>query len=122
MPVNGLDHYNIAAPQIVIEQCRAFYIDIIGLTEGYRPPPRKLGYWLYANNKPILHLTVSEIERQTDNNYFNHIALAASDPEAFLASCKANGIHYQTNTIEQLGVTQIFLHDPAGTHLELNCK
>ena len=35
--VGGLDHINITAPKVVIDAVRQFYMDVLGLKDGFRP-------------------------------------------------------------------------------------
>jgi catechol 2,3-dioxygenase-like lactoylglutathione lyase family enzyme len=58
MQINGLDHYNIAAPVALVEQVRHFYCDLLGLTCGHRPAFNSDGYGLYAGERPLVHLKI----------------------------------------------------------------
>ena len=42
----GLDHINIATPRLA--ESRDFYVEVLGLQEGPRPPFEFDGYWLYG--------------------------------------------------------------------------
>jgi len=55
MTVKNLDHFNIRASGPLLEELREFYCDLIGLSEGFRPPFEEAGYWLYAGDLAILH-------------------------------------------------------------------
>lgn len=57
MSVIGLDHYNLRAPRPLLDTLRDFYIDVVGLRLGARPPFRSHGYWLYAGAQAVLHLS-----------------------------------------------------------------
>ncbi|MEI8603113.1 hypothetical protein P4S55_21585 [Shewanella sp. PP-Sp27a-2] len=54
MNINGLDHFTIRTPKLV--ETLLFYQVILGLKLGWRPQFGFPGHWLYASNKPILHL------------------------------------------------------------------
>jgi hypothetical protein len=58
MAINGLNHFNIIAPAELMETVRDFYINVVGLSEGYRPDFGIAGHWLYAGDAPVLHLAV----------------------------------------------------------------
>ena len=57
MPVRGFSHYNLRAPRETLDRLQAFYRDVVGLTVGDRPPFAFFGYWLYAGDRPVLHLS-----------------------------------------------------------------
>ena len=77
MPVTGFDHYNLRAPRPVLEELKSFYCDVVGLTVGDRPPFRRFGYWLYAADRPVLHLSeadATELRSRTAVTTFAHAA------------------------------------------------
>jgi len=49
-----LDHVNIRTRQLSV--VRAFYTDVLGLKDGPRPPFGHPGAWLYAGDRPVVHL------------------------------------------------------------------
>ena len=61
MHVVRIDHVNIIGSPELVAKCRTFYIDILGLQEGYRPPFRSSGFWLYAGKAANVHLTVKNL-------------------------------------------------------------
>jgi hypothetical protein len=42
-----LDHINVCAPPTLLEQVKAFYEEVLGLADGFRPTFSSNGYWLY---------------------------------------------------------------------------
>ena len=61
MPALSLDHWNVYCKDL--KATVRFYERYVGLTDGDRPPFNFPGAWLYAGEKPILHL-VSETGRK----------------------------------------------------------
>jgi hypothetical protein len=57
VPVHGFSHYNLRAPHALLETLRAFYSEVVGLTPGARPAFTSFGYWLYAGDEAVLHLS-----------------------------------------------------------------
>ena len=57
MATLGLNHYNLRADHALMEKLRDFYCDIVGLVVGFRPPFGSHGYWLYAGEQAVLHLS-----------------------------------------------------------------
>ena len=119
MKVNGIDHINIGAPIETLERCVQFYVDVIGLSQGYRPPFTSRGFWLYAGDAPIIHLTEKETSGSA-TGAFNHIAFACEDFESMQARLRNQEIPFTVERVPLTRQVQIFLKDPAGVELELN--
>ena len=127
MAIAGLNHFNIMGSQSLIDEVRDFYVDVIGLSEGWRPDFDFDGHWLYAGDAPILHLMVSEEGAVTDDGglssttgHLDHIALTAADLTAVESRLVELGQVYKKKLIPGFNVTQLFLHDPIGLGVELN--
>jgi glyoxylase I family protein len=120
MPATGLNHYNIKAPQDTIERVRDFYVEIVGLRVGARPPFRFPGYWLYAGDRPVLHLVVtSGPAPDTGAGTIDHVAFDSEDFEATRALLAARGVAFRFAEVPGSGVRQLFVQDPAGNGVEL---
>ena len=120
--VRGLAHANIRAPEAMIERLRCFYIDLIGLRQGPRPAFRSRGYWLYAGENDVLHLTIAgpgDTEPQA-TGHFNHLAFACTDLDATRARLDAGGLAYEVDEVDEPAQVQLFLTDPCGLDIELN--
>ncbi len=123
MKVLGIDHINISGPRSLIDECRAFYVDILGLQEGPRPPFRTPGFWLYAQDRALVHLTEKERETsKTTNAPFDHCALRCSGFENAVQRLKDHSVPYRLREVPGSGDAQIFLEDPGGLALELNFR
>ena len=123
MRILGLDHYNLSAPRELLESLRLFYTEVVGLTEGYRPPFEGPGYWLYAGDQPVLHLSDSGEAGDTyrlAETTFNHAAFRCSNRDKFEERLARLGIDYRVARIPELEIVQIFFSDPAGNGVELN--
>lgn len=123
--VTGLNHFNITAPYELLERVRDFYVEVVGLAVGERPGFMRNGFWLYAGNEPIVHLTACEaddarIGGETGLNFFDHIALACRGLSGIVERLKRFDIPYEVVRIPSLGQVQVFVRDPAGIGLELN--
>lgn len=49
--IRGINHYNLRSEQKMMEILKDFYISVVGLELGVRPPFKSKGYWLYAEKK-----------------------------------------------------------------------
>ena len=127
MTVLRLGHVNFRASANLIESLLRFYVDVIGLREGSRPRFRSgsSGHWLYAGERDVIHLRVDD-RRATEapRGALDHFALlcAHGDLAATRAHLDSRGIEYTVDEVEELKQTQLFLHDPAGTAVELTFK
>lgn len=122
MPIKGLDHVNLRAAPPLLKTLRDFYVEVLGLREGARPLPSH-GYWLYAEDKAILHLSAERPNepRPADvRNTFDHIAFACSELTEFIGRLQRLNIEYRLAEPTADGHRQIFLIDPAGNGVELN--
>jgi catechol-2,3-dioxygenase len=122
MKVIGLDHYNLCGPRDLLESMRDFYVEVLGLEVGPRPPFDSFGYWMYAADKPVLHLSESAQGNDWSNRQssFDHAAFQCQGLEAFTRRLDEHGIAYRTARIPKLGSAQLFFKDPAGNGVELN--
>lgn len=116
-----IDHINIAAPAELLEQVRDFYCEVLGFTTGFRPNFSQDGYWLYAKEKALIHLVVSDRHHKNERQgYFDHFALRTSDLAKILEKLNTHGIEYTRNHLADIGLTQIFCRDPSGTRVEIS--
>ncbi|MEO8380748.1 MAG: VOC family protein [Acidobacteriota bacterium] len=115
MAVLGLDHVNIEGPPSLIEACRRFYVDVVGLREGARPPFRSRGFWLYAGEVAVVHLSERDVpEAVQESGPFAHFALLCTGLEAAAERLQRHGVPFERDGVPATGHTQLFLHDPAG--------
>ncbi|RQR29132.1 MULTISPECIES: VOC family protein [unclassified Burkholderia] len=123
MPVIGFDHYNLRADRATLDTLRDFYVNVVGLEPGYRPPFQSSGYWLYAGAQAILHLSEArpgEARPAHVVNTFDHVAFScanAADMERRLVDAQ---VRYARRYVPVTSQLQIFFTDPAGNGVELN--
>lgn len=119
MPVLGLDHVNIAGSPDLIQRCVAFYVDVLGLTDGHRPPFSSRGFWLYAGGHPVVHLRESD-EDTPGTSALDHYAFRCDGLEETMTRLREHGIEFTLDPARDTKNAQLFLTDPAGVALELN--
>ena len=54
MPLENLNHFLVAADDL--KATRSFYVDVLGLEEGFRPPFDFAGHWIYLGDRAVVHL------------------------------------------------------------------
>ncbi|MGB7088332.1 MAG: hypothetical protein WBD47_22445 [Phormidesmis sp.] len=122
MQISGLNHFNITASPRLIEQVKRFYTGVIGLTVGPRAHLDHEGYWLYAGEVPLLHLSTRQEMETTAmhcKGHFNHISLSCVGLASAIAKMVTTGTPYRIIQLDDIHQTQIFLTDPAGISVEL---
>jgi len=123
MTIHGLAHVNIRASEAMILRVRQFYVDVVGLTDGPRPPFRSRGYWLYAGDRDLMHLTIDPAlsgDSPAATGWLDHFAFAASGLDGMLARLDAAKVPYEVDRVPSSDEAQVFFHDPAGIAIELN--
>ena len=119
----GFDHYNLRADRDTMELLKVFYRDVVGLRLGDRPALRSFGYWLYAGDKDVLHLSEvreGELAQQHIQTTFDHVAFRAKDLASSIRHLESLGIEFRQREISATKTVQLFFKDPAGNGVELN--
>jgi catechol 2,3-dioxygenase-like lactoylglutathione lyase family enzyme len=116
-----IDHINIRAPQDLLEQVRQFYCSVFGLEEGFRPAFSSGGHWLYAGDRPLVHLSIGgEARAAGPPSHLDHVAFQSTGLGAFQETLDEHTVAYRSNYIPEIDLSQLFFSDPAGTGLEVN--
>lgn len=137
MGIRKLGHYSIRTGDL--EASRRFYTDILGLAEGFRPPFKFPGVWLYAGGDEadfgVVHIIgIDPHDPQGLKDYLgdkdedalsgtgavDHVAFLATGLEAMRARLAAAGLPFTERTVPSLGLFQLFLTDPSGVTIEMN--
>ncbi len=118
----SINHIQLVAEKDLVLKLRDFYCDVVGLTEGFRPPFERFGFWLYIEDKDVLHLiTPKEGDgRSLQKSSFDHVAFKTANYEAVLKKLKSLNISFEEKPVPGIAAHQIFLNDPAGNRVELN--
>ncbi|MDE2417936.1 MAG: VOC family protein [Burkholderiales bacterium] len=133
-----LNHFSIRT--LDMESTRRFYVDILGLTVGPRPPFPFPGMWLYRGdqadagnavvhvigmdaNDPVglkNYLGERDVSTLSGSGAVDHIAFFADGLAQMLSHLKAHGVAARERTVPAIGLHQLFLDDPNGIVVELN--
>ena len=125
MSVLAFNHLNIRAPRPLLEAVKQFYLEVIGLTEGFRPDVPIHGYWLYLEDLPVLHLMewldIAKAPKY-EKGYLDHVAFSCDDLENFIIKLKNLEVPYTRRDFNLSGdvFTQLEVTDPVGNGVELN--
>lgn len=136
MQVTGLEHYLVRAKDI--EQTKAFYVDMLGLKEGFREPFPFPGYWLYLGDVPCVHLVGTDMGDAGRTGYLaenidgrgadadamkgtgaiDHLGFRATGLSAYRQHFEKTAVNFRERVVGEL--TQLFVEDPNGITIELN--
>jgi len=124
MAVRGLHHYTIRP--VDLERTKDFYVDVLGLPVGDRPPLAFPGYWLYCGAVPTVHLVgpragdaALAAREVAPTGLFDHIAFACQGLGDVRAKLQEHGVPFTERVVPRDGQTQLFMHDPDGISVEL---
>lgn len=137
MGIRKLGHYSIRTSNL--EASRRFYTDMLGLREGFRPPFKFPGLWLYDSNDEadfgVVHIIgIDANDAQGLKDYLgdkdeaelfgtgavDHVAFLATDLAAMRAKLHERAINFTERTVPSLGLYQVFIADPSGVTIEMN--
>ncbi|MEO8006075.1 MAG: VOC family protein [Betaproteobacteria bacterium] len=120
MTITGMNHFTVLTKDL--EATKAFYVGLLGLKEGYRPPLGFPGTWLYAGAQPVLHVVAGRPLPEPPAGVLDHMAFSASDLAGMTARLTAAGIKYDLRKQPDSGVWQLFCFDPSGARVEMDFR
>jgi len=115
MKVDALDHFTIVTADL--DTSIAFYTDVIGLSNGERPPFDFPGAWLYCGDRAVLHLIGAEQGRE--QGVIDHAAFRLTGYQEMMARLKKVGAKYRETQLPGWGITQVFVDTPDNAMVEL---
>jgi catechol 2,3-dioxygenase-like lactoylglutathione lyase family enzyme len=129
--VTELQHVLVLSDDI--DRAAAFYERALGLRVGPRPPFDFTGYWLYAGQRPCLHIADRTSYRAHARGYglevpervegpgpVDHIAFGAEDYRAACERLTGAGVQPVCRQVAGGGPRQLFFFDPDGLRVEIN--
>jgi len=117
--IRWLDHVNVRTANLA--GLVRFYEDVVGLREGERPPLGFPGAWLYAGDKPVIHLVeVAQAPAPEGALRLEHFAFSADGLTELLTRLERLDVPYKQSRQAGTGNVVINLHDPDGNRLHLD--
>ena len=115
-----LQHDNIRVRDL--DATTEFYVRVVGLRIGPRPPLASVGSWLYLGDEPVIHLVQIALEQRpvAGSGAVDHIAFRGTDFESTRDRFRVLGVAFREALIPRDGTRQLFVHDPDGIKIELN--
>ena len=97
MPALSLDHWNIYCKDL--KATVDFYEKYVGLYAGDRPPFSFPGAWLYAGEKPILHLVSETGHEAHGSGAIDHVAINCADIRGTIDRIKADNVPFEVRKV-----------------------
>lgn len=112
------------APQPLLRRLRDFYVDVVGLREGSRPPVDFPGHWQYLGDQAVLHL-VEDLPgargaAPSASSTFDHVAFTCTGLAETEVRLQRLGVAYRCADVPGTTLCQLFVQDPAGNGVEFN--
>lgn len=133
MPLKRMEHFLVISDDM--GATRDFYCDVLGLREGFRPDLGFPGYWLYLGDVPCIHIVdwtgydeftrevgIPMSTRAESTGALDHIAFNATGYDEIRGKLDALKLPYKFNDLDEIGLRQLFVHDPNGLLIELNFR
>jgi catechol 2,3-dioxygenase-like lactoylglutathione lyase family enzyme len=137
MPLSKLAHFSVRTTDL--DASRRFYSSILGFKEGFRPPFKFPGAWMYLGGDEaeygVVHLIgIDKNDPQGLIEYLgdkdasslhgsaavDHLAFLATDLQGMVEKLDNAGLEYRERTVPSLGLHQVFVEEPSGITIELN--
>ena len=133
MITSRLDHYSIRTTKL--DETRRFYVEIMSLVDGDRPPFNFPGAWLYSNGQAVVHLVgiaphdssglidylgAKGKAESSGTGTIDHVAFVCTGLSEMRGRLKSRAIQFRERTVPDLNLHQLFIEDPNGVTIELN--
>jgi catechol 2,3-dioxygenase-like lactoylglutathione lyase family enzyme len=118
VPITEMNHFTVLAKDLA--ETRAFYVEILGLAEGPRPPLGFPGAWLYAGGRPVLHVIGDRKLPDEPRGILDHMAFSATGLADIAKRLDAMKVPYDLRRQPESRVWQLFFFDPNGARVELD--
>jgi len=118
MTIEGMNHFTVLTDDVA--KTVRFYGEVLGLVPGERPNFDFPGAWLYAEDRPILHIVGGRSRDALKAGVIDHIAFSARGLAATIAKLTAHDVEHICRQQAGSGVWQVFFFDPNGARVELD--
>jgi catechol 2,3-dioxygenase-like lactoylglutathione lyase family enzyme len=114
-----LDHVNIHCDDQ--EAVRDFLVALLGLKVGWRPGFVEPGYWLYLEDKAVIHTWPRR--SPPGAGWVDHIAFGpCGDPGSKRAALQDLGLPFRETRLPDTDIVQFFVTGPENIRIELQCR
>ena len=104
-----------------LERARDFYVDLLGMREGPRPPFPIPGLWLYVHDHPVLHVVEVDQMPTPRRGALDHMAYWAEGLQETAATLRSHNVGLRLiRAPGSVRTWQLFFSDPNGVEVELD--
>lgn len=118
MAIEGMNHFTVLTSDLT--RCKSFYMGVLGLSEGYRPPLAFPGAWLYCGSQAVLHVIAGRALPAEAQGVIDHMAFTAVNLQSTVDTLKKAAISYELRRQKGPETWQLFCYDPDGARVELD--
>ncbi len=118
VPITEMNHFTVLAEDL--DATLHFYVDVLGLTEGPRPPLGFPGAWLYAGGRPVLHVVGGRALPAEPRGVLDHMAFSAAGLVEIARRLDGANVPYDLRRQPSSRVWQLFFFDLNGARVELD--
>lgn len=121
------DIHHVAIKTQDLEGTDKFYADVLGMEKVFRPDFDFPGSW-FNIGQTMVHILAGSAGFDQDGKRpwggasVDHIALFANGFDEFKSKIEEEGLAWRQFSIPEVGLWQLFMHDPNGVLIELNFK
>ena len=124
MGLQFIDHFTIHVRTADLGKVARFYADALDLQDGKRPPFDFPGNWLYAGDKPVIHLVGTDYDAPLGLpvpacGQLDHISFRSTGMASQRERLRKFGLEFEEADVPSSPIQQIFVRDPAGILVEL---
>ncbi len=133
MSLKTFEHVLILADDL--KKTKEFYVDLLGLKDGYRPDFPFPGHWLYLNEDDkaaCIHLAMrmqgdgqdyyigKKDNVKSGSGAIDHVAFNCENIDGMKEMFDKKSIEYTHRKVPGFPLEQLFVDDPDGVKVELN--
>lgn len=118
MLLDKLDHVNIRTANL--DKMVEWYIDILGMASGKRPPFPFPGAWMYSGEKASVHLIGADETPEHETLQIEHFAFSATGLSGFLEKLEQRGVEYELGRVPEFEILQVNIFDYDGNHIHID--
>jgi catechol 2,3-dioxygenase-like lactoylglutathione lyase family enzyme len=116
--ITEMNHFTVLAADLA--KTISFYVEVLGLSEGPRPPLGFPGAWLYAGGRPVLHVVGGRSLPADPKGVLDHMAFSATGLADIVLRLRDAHLAHDLRRQPDSRVWQLFFFDPNGARIELD--
>ncbi|KGJ94111.1 VOC family protein [Colwellia psychrerythraea] len=112
----NINHVLVLTTDLRAMEC--FWVELIGLDEGKRPPFPFNGLWLYSDGNPLVHIAEQPFSA-FGNGSIAHVALEGANYNALMKRLSNSAYSHTEKILPISNERQLFIIGPNGLTVEM---